>query len=147
LNALKFVLSQLAKKIVLDGEGATRFVEISVTGAMHKRCAEVIARHVADSNLIKTMIAGGDPNWGRVAGSVGSSGIAVKQGKIDIYFGNKLVMKSGAGTKVSRKALVDLFKKKEIVITIDLKSGKNSFKVWTCDLTEKYVEINAEYET
>lgn len=147
LNALKFVLSQLAKKIVLDGEGATRFVEISVTGAMHKRCAEVIARHVADSNLIKTMIAGGDPNWGRVAGSVGSSNIAVKQGKVDIYFGNKLVMKSGAGTKVSRKALVDLFKKKEIVITIDLKSGKNSFKVWTCDLTEKYVEINAEYET
>ena len=146
LNALKFVLSQLAKKIVLDGEGATRFVEISVIGAMHKRCAEAIARHIADSNLIKTMIAGGDPNWGRVAASVGSSGIDVKQNKVDIYFGNKLVMKNGGGTKVSRKALLDLFKKKEIDITIDLKSGKNSFKVWTCDLTEEYVKINEEYQ-
>ena len=146
-NALKFVSGELAKKIVLDGEGATRFVEIKVLGAKTKGHAEKIARHVADSSLIKTMIAGGDPNWGRIAASVGSSGVDIKQSKLNIYFGNKLVMKNGAAVNVSRKALVNIFKKKEIEITIDLASGSSSSKVWSCDLTEEYVRINAEYET
>lgn len=147
LDALKFVSGELARKIVLDGEGATKFVEIKVLGARTKGHAEKIARHVADSNLVKTMIAGGDPNWGRVGASVGSSGVSIKQSKLNIYFGNKLVMKNGAAVNVSRKALVGIFKKKEIGITVDLKSGNSSSKIWTCDLTEEYVKINAEYET
>jgi len=146
LNALKSVSIELAKKIVLDGEGAAKFVEVLVEGAKDTKTAESIARHIADSNLVKTMIAGGDPNWGRVAASIGSSGEVVDKDKVDIYFGRKSVMKNGAGTSVSRKALLDLFKKKEIGIRVVLKSGKKSSKVWTCDLTEDYVKINAEYE-
>ncbi len=147
LNALKFLSTELAKKIVLDGEGATKFVEVIVKGAKDIKIAQSLARHIASSNLIKTMIAGGDPNWGRVAASIGSSGAKVNKNKVDIYFGKKPVMKNGSGTKVPRKALLDLFKKKEILVTVDLKSGKKSSKIWTCDLTEDYVKINAEYET
>jgi len=147
LKALKFVSLGLAKKIVLDGEGATKFVEIIVKNAASQKKANIIARHVADSSLIKTMIAGGDPNWGRVAASIGSSGVSVKRDKVDVYFGKKLVMKNGVSTSVARNALLNIFKKKEIRIIIDLKSGKSSDKIWTCDLTEEYVRINAEYET
>ncbi len=147
LNALKFVSEELAKKIVLDGEGATKFVEVKVKGASDMKSAEKIARHVADSSLVKTMIAGGDPNWGRVAASIGSSGAELKSSKVDIYFGNILVMKNGAGTNANRKKLLSLFKRKHIEIIINLKSGVVSAKVWTCDLTEDYVKINAEYES
>ncbi len=147
LNALRFVSSQLAKKIILDGEGATKFVEILVTGVENAKDAESIARHVADSNLIKTMIAGGDPNWGRIAASIGSSGVDVKKSRVDVYFDKRLVMRNGAGFGSSRKALLDIFKRKEIRILIDLKSGRGSGRVWTCDLTEDYVRINSEYES
>lgn len=146
LNALKFAAGELARKIVLDGEGATRFIEVLVKGAGNQKDAETIARHIADSKLVKTMIAGGDPNWGRVAASVGSSGIKVNKDRIDIYFGKKLVMKNGAGRDVPRKGLIEMFRKKEIHVTVDLKSGNSSAKIWTCDLTERYIEINAEYE-
>ncbi len=147
LNALKLVSTELAKKIVLDGEGATKFVEVFVKGAKDQKISELIARHIASSSLVKTMIAGGDPNWGRVAGSIGSSKVTLNKNKVDIYFGKKCVMKNGVGTSTPRKALTDLFKKKYIFITVDLKSGKKSSKIWTCDLTEEYVKINAEYET
>lgn len=147
LNALKFASEELAKKIVLDGEGATKFVEVKVKGAKDKKSAKKVARHVAGSNLIKTMIAGGDPNWGRVAASIGSSGAELKGDRVNVYFGNILVMKNGAGTNASRKKLLNLFKRKHIEITINLRSGVAKAKVWTCDLTEDYVKINAEYET
>jgi len=146
LNAIKFVARELSTKIVLDGEGATRFIEIIVKGAKTENIAGSIARHIANSSLVKTMIAGGDPNWGRVAASVGSSGRAINPACVDIYFGSVLVMKNGAGVNVSRNSLLNIFKKKEIKITVDLKSGKCSDRVWTCDFTEEYVRINAEYE-
>lgn len=146
LRALKFVAKELARKIVLDGEGATRFIEIIVKNAKNVKVASLIARHIACSSLVKTMIAGGDPNWGRIAASVGSSGTSIDKNKVDIYFGNRLVLKNGAATDISRKRLLDIFKKKEIEIMIDLKSGKASDRIWTCDLTEEYVRINAEYE-
>lgn len=146
-NALKFGAAELARKIILDGEGATKFVEILVKGAKNQKDADKIARHAADSSLVKTMIAGGDPNWGRVAASVGSSGVNVGQKKLNIYFGGKLVMRNGSGTDVSKKVLSGIFRDKEIEIVIDLKSGKASGRVWTCDLTKEYVRINAEYET
>jgi len=147
LKALRFVAVELAKKIVLDGEGATRFVEIIVKNAGDENTAQKISRHIALSSLVKTMIAGGDPNWGRIAASVGSSGADINKDKLDIYFGKILVMKNGAGAIVARDLLLDIFKKKEIEIIVDLKSGKKSSRIWTCDLTEEYVKINAEYET
>ncbi len=144
LNALKIVAAGLAKKMILDGEGATRFVEIIVKGAGNEKDADMVARHVADSSLVKTMIAGGDPNWGRVAASAGSSGVDIKQNRLNIYFGKIMVMKNGAGTG---RSLAGIFKKKEITITIDLGQGSALSKIWTCDLTKEYISINAEYGT
>ena len=147
LDAVKFVTKELSRKIILDGEGATRFIEIIVKGAKTENIAGCVANHIANSNLVKTMIAGGDPNWGRIAASAGSSGAHINPACMDIYFGNVLVMKNGAGADVSRNSLLGIFRKKEIKITVDLKSGKHSDRVWTCDFTEEYVRINAEYET
>ncbi|MDP6685978.1 MAG: bifunctional glutamate N-acetyltransferase/amino-acid acetyltransferase ArgJ, partial [Candidatus Omnitrophota bacterium] len=146
LNGLRFVAKDLAKKIVLDGEGATKFVEIIVKGAKDFNTANRVARHVADSSLVKTMIAGGDPNWGRVAGSIGAAGVDINKDKVKVYFGKRLVLKNGSGIGASRKILTGIFRKKEIEILIDLNSGKASQTIWTCDLTEDYVTINSEYE-
>ena len=93
------------------------------------------------------MITGGDPNWGRVASSIGSAGVDIKKDRVDIYFDKHLVMKNGAAASIPRKALLQAFKNKEIGITIDLKSGRASSRIWTCDLTKDYVKINASYET
>ncbi|MFA5388281.1 MAG: bifunctional glutamate N-acetyltransferase/amino-acid acetyltransferase ArgJ [Candidatus Omnitrophota bacterium] len=147
LNAVKFVSKELSRKIVLDGEGATRFVEVIVKGAKTEKAAEAVARKIALSSLVKTMIAGGDPNWGRIAGAAGASGISFDPGRMDIYFNKIAVMKNGTGTNAGREALLNVFRKKEIEIAVDLKSGNKSGRVWTCDLTEEYVKINAEYET
>ncbi len=147
LDAIKFVTKELSRKIVLDGEGATRFIEIIVKGAEKETTARSIASHIANSNLVKTMIAGGDPNWGRIAAASGSSGVDINPERMDIYFGKVLVMKNGAGVNVSRGLLLDIFRKKEIEIVVDLKSGKHTDRIWTCDFTEEYVKINAEYET
>lgn len=146
LDVLKFVAKELSRKIVLDGEGATKFVEIIVKGAKTEKAAELIARRIAESSLVKTMIAGGDPNWGRIAAAVGSSGADINPERMNIYFGKVLVMENGAGVNVSRKMLLDIFRKKEIKIVVDLKSGKYTNRIWTCDFTEEYVKINAEYE-
>lgn len=147
LTALKYVSKELARKVVMDGEGATKFVDVSVKGARNVKDAEKIARHVANSNLVKTMIAGGDPNWGRIAASAGSSGVSIDKTKLNIYFGDRLVMRNGAGTLCPKKSLSRIFQKRDIKILIDLKSGKGSASIWTCDLTEDYVKINSEYET
>lgn len=147
LDAIKFVAKELSRKIVLDGEGATRFIEIVVKGAKTEKIAETVARHVANSSLVKTMIAGGDPNWGRIAAAAGASGVELNPWKMDIYFGNKLVMKNGKGKDIPMRLLLGIFKKREIDIIVDLKSGQASSRIWTCDLTEEYVRINAEYET
>jgi len=147
LEAVKFAARELSRKIVLDGEGAAKFIEIIVKGARTENAAGLAARRIANSSLVKTMIAGGDPNWGRIAAAVGSSGADVNTRRMDIYFGNIPVMKNGAGVNVSRGLLLNIFKKKEIKITVDLKSGKFSNRVWTCDFTEEYVKINTEYET
>ena len=147
LGAVKFVAKELSRKIVLDGEGATKFIEITVKGAKTENAADLAARRIANSSLVKTMVAGGDPNWGRVAAAIGSSGADANPWAMDIYFGGVMVMKNGAGVVVSMNLLLKIFKKKEIEITVDMKSGSKSSRVWTCDLTEEYIKINAEYET
>lgn len=146
LEAIKFTARELSRKIILDGEGATRFIEIIVKGAKTEGTAELASRKIANSNLVKTMIAGGDPNWGRVAASVGSSGRDINPSRMDIYLGKIPVMKNGRGLNASRNLLLKIFKRKEIEILVDLKSGSQSSRAWTCDLTEEYVRINAEYE-
>ncbi len=147
LEAVRLVTRELSRKIVLDGEGATRFIEIIVKGAKTQNDAGLAAKRIANSSLVKTMIAGGDPNWGRIAAAIGSSGADINPWRMDIYFEKVLVMKNGADANVSRGLLLDIFRKKEIKIIVDIKSGKHADRIWTCDFTEEYVKINAEYET
>jgi glutamate N-acetyltransferase/amino-acid N-acetyltransferase len=145
-NALHEVTFDLSRLIVKDGEGATKFVEIEVKGARTKADAERAAFAVANSNLVKTAVYGNDPNWGRIMAALGYSGIMVKEGKIDIYFGKVKVVNKGIGTGKDEKA-AEILKRKELRIIIDLNLGGSSVKVLTCDLTEEYIRKNKAYRT
>ena len=145
-NALHEVTFDLSRLIVKDGEGATKFVEIEVKGARTEADAERAAFAVANSNLVKTAIYGNDPNWGRIMAALGYSGIMVKEGKIDIYFGKVKVVNKGIGTGKDEKA-AEILKGKKLKITINLNLGRSSVKILTCDLTEEYIRENKAYRT
>jgi glutamate N-acetyltransferase/amino-acid N-acetyltransferase len=132
--------------IVEDGEGATKLIEIIVKGARTEADAVKAAASVANSMLVKTAIYGRDPNWGRIIAAVGYSGVDINEKNIDIYLNKVKLVNKGIGTKkeeIARNVLAN----KNIAVTIDLRSGKKSAKVLTCDLTEKYITINAHYTT
>jgi glutamate N-acetyltransferase/amino-acid N-acetyltransferase len=131
---------------VKDGEGATKFIEIEVKGARKETEAEKAAFSVANSNLVKTAIYGNDPNWGRIMAALGYSGTAIKEDKIDIYFGKVQIVKKGTGTGKDKRA-AELLKEKELKIIINLNQGNFSAKVLTCDLTEEYIKENKAYRT
>jgi glutamate N-acetyltransferase/amino-acid N-acetyltransferase len=122
---LKNVCLSLAKMVVRDGEGATKFIEIEVKNAQTEKQAKLAALFVANSNLLKTAVYGANPNWGRIVAALGHAGVKLEEGRY------KIAMSS--------------LKKKEVKITVDLKSGKASWKVYTSDLTPEYIKINAEY--
>lgn len=145
-DALKDITYDLARMIVEDGEGATKFIEIIVKGARKEADALKVAASVANSMLVKTAIYGKDPNWGRIIAAVGYSGIDINEENIDIYLNNIKLVTKGVGAKKEEIAR-DMLSNKHITITINLNSGKKSAKVLTCDLTEKYIEINAHYTT
>lgn len=147
-RALKFTTKELAKKIIQDGEGATKMVEIEVVGAKNRDDAKKVARAISTSNLLKCCIYGEDPNWGRVVSACGSSGVNFNQEKIEIYLGDVKVLSNGSSIKDYNVARTkDIFKKDEVFIKVDLKSGHHKATAWTCDLSAKYVQINAEYST
>lgn len=146
-QALEFLMKELAKKIVRDGEGATKFVQIDVKGAASLSGAKRIAKRIAASLLFKTAVFGEDPNWGRIAAAAGSSGVKFNPNKLDIYLGTKRVLKDGKAGETDKKAVKDLFRKKDIDVTIDLKSGNKTYRMWTTDLSFDYVKINAHYHT
>lgn len=143
LTELAYKLSEL---IVRDGEGATKLVEVEVKNAKSERDAEKGAFAIANSLLVKTAIYGNDANWGRLMAALGYSGIALKEEKTDIYLNGLLVARNGMTTGVDKEAN-DRLKDKRIKIVADLHLGKGNAKVLTCDLTEGYVKINAEYRT
>jgi glutamate N-acetyltransferase/amino-acid N-acetyltransferase len=133
------VCTNLAKAIVRDGEGATKFVEIVIEGAPTDEAAHTIGRTIARSPLVKTAIYGADPNWGRIVGAIGNSGIPLKSDRVDIFI---------AGIPISDDTLEQARQKlreKEIAIRVLLHSGSGGARVWTCDLTEGYIRINADY--
>ncbi len=143
--ALKYVMVYLAKEIAKDGEGASKFIEVQVKGAKSKADAKKMAMEIANSSLVKTAIAGEDPNTGRIASSAGASGVKIDESKLDIYLnGIKIVSGGNANFGLRPKAQKSL-KKKEVSITVNLNSGKHSATAWTCDLTEGYIKINARY--
>jgi len=146
VSALSAIACTLSRLIVMDGEGATKIVEIEVKNARSKTDAEKAASAIANSLLVKTALYGNDANWGRIMAALGYSGIALKEDKTDISFGKVKLVKNGIATGKDKEATAVL-KKKELRITVDLHTGKASSKVLTCDLTEAYVRINAEYRT
>jgi len=145
-KALDELTYELSRLIVKDGEGATKLVEVVVKNAKTEKDAQRAAMAIANSSLVKTAIYGNDANWGRIMAAVGYSGIIFNQEKADVYFNKVKVVKNGIMNKKDREATEEM-KKKELKITVDLHAGKASVKVLTCDLTEDYIRINAEYRT
>ena len=145
-NAVDGLAYELSSLVVKDGEGATKFIEVVIKGAKNGSDAERAAFAVANSSLVKTAVYGNDANWGRIFCAVGYSGITFKEEKTDIYFNKVMVVRNGIANNKDKEA-TETLKSKEIRITVDLHAGKASAKVLTCDLTEDYIRINAEYRT
>ena len=147
-EALHGVMLNLAHQVVQDGEGATKFVEIAVTGAATDDDAKTHGMAIANSPLIKTAIAGEDPNWGRVVMAVGKSGAAADRDRLSIRFGDIEVAKDGwRSPDYSEEAAAAHMKGQNITIAVDLGLGDGKATVWTCDLTHGYIEINADYRS
>ncbi len=146
--ALNLVMLDLAHQVVRDGEGATKFVEIAVTGAVSDQEAKTHAMAIANSPLVKTAIAGEDPNWGRVVMAIGKSGAEADRDLLTISFGEVLVAEKGWVSSNYREELgVAEMKKSEITLSVDLGLGNGAATVWTCDLTHQYITINADYRS
>ena len=141
-------MHELALWVVKDGEGLTKLVKIEVTGAENDAAARRIGFSIANSPLVKTAIAGGDPNWGRVVMAVGKAGEAADRDRLSIWYGDTQVAKDGerAPTYDERKVAAYMAGR-EIAIRVDLGLGSGKATVWTCDLTHGYISINADYRS
>ncbi|MBD3803374.1 MAG: bifunctional glutamate N-acetyltransferase/amino-acid acetyltransferase ArgJ [Thioclava sp.] len=145
---LRAVMMDLAHQVVKDGEGATKFVEIRVTCAASAEDAHKVAMAVANSPLVKTAIAGEDANWGRVVAAVGKSGAKADRDKLTISFGDMVLAEKGWRVPdYSEEKASAYMKNPELVIGVDLGLGRASKSVWTCDLTHRYIDINADYRS
>ncbi len=146
--ALRGVMMDLAHQVVRDGEGATKFVEIRVSGAASTEDAHRVGMSIANSPLVKTAIAGEDPNWGRIVAAIGKSGAKADRDRLSIRFGDILVAEKGWRAPSYREEDGAAYMKRtDLVIAVDLGLGKASKTVWTCDLTQRYIEINADYRS
>ena len=146
-RALTYVCEVLAKAIVKDGEGAQHLITIEIRGAASAAEAQRAARTIANSPLVKTMVAGHDPNWGRVAAAVGASGAHLDPAKLSITLGGITVFHHGHPTKVSPLHVKRVFEHPDVLISVTLGVGTSHSRMWTCDLTEGYIHINAKYTT
>ena len=146
-TSLKSVCLNLAKQIVVDGEGAKKFLTIKVINAKSVLSAKKIAFSVASSPLVKTAVAGEDPNWGRVIMGIGKSGEKVDKNKISIKFGEFLLADNGSHLEnVDLEKIREYMKWDSILIEINLNSGSELFECYTCDFTHDYIDINADYK-
>ena len=146
--ALEGVMLDLAQQVVRDGEGASKFVEIRVEGALTDGDARKVALSIANSPLVKTAIAGADPNWGRIVMAVGKSGASADRDRLSIRFGDILVAENGwVSPGYSEAAGAAYMKRSELVLGVDLGLGAGRAVVWTCDLTHGYIAINADYRS
>jgi glutamate N-acetyltransferase/amino-acid N-acetyltransferase len=147
-RALDEVMVELATQVVRDGEGASKFVTIEVSGASSWRMARRVGLSIANSPLVKTAIAGEDPNWGRIVMAVGKSGVLVDSNALSISMGGTVIAQKGERLADYDEATVALhLKTPEVHIGVDLGQGRGKATVWTCDLTHGYIEINADYRT
>ena len=146
--ALTGVMLNLAHQVIRDGEGATKFVEVNVTGAATDTDAHKVALAIANSPLVKTAVAGQDPNWGRIVAAIGKSGAAAERDRLTIKFGDIVVARKGwRNPKYREEDGATYMQQPELVISVDMGLGRGKRKVWTCDLTNRYVEINADYRS
>lgn len=147
-ESLCLVMEDLAEQIARDGEGATKLITIRVVGAQDEESATQLARSIANSPLVKTAIAGSDPNWGRILSAAGQSGVDFDPSKVDIYMQGVQVCANGLPTDFSELDLKTRLDDRECLIRFEIKGdGKGETRFWTCDLTEDYVRINASYRT
>ncbi|MBI1806992.1 MAG: bifunctional glutamate N-acetyltransferase/amino-acid acetyltransferase ArgJ [Ignavibacteria bacterium] len=146
-EALEYLLVRLSKMIVVDGEGATKFVEINVTDAATEAEAVQAAKAIANSNLVKTAIHGEDANWGRILAAVGYSGIDFNPEEVEIFFNDVPILRKHYAIDFSEEDAKRVLQRKEIKITVCLNQGTASASFWTCDLSKDYVAINANYRT
>jgi glutamate N-acetyltransferase/amino-acid N-acetyltransferase len=145
--ALEKVCRLLALAIVADGEGAQRVIEIEVRGAPSPRAADQVARTIANSPLVKTALAGADPNWGRILAAAGRAGVPFDFERVDIRLAGIPVCRRGREHPFNERIAHKKMLAKFVPIVVDLHSGRSSARIWTCDFTGDYVSINASYRT
>jgi glutamate N-acetyltransferase/amino-acid N-acetyltransferase len=146
-QALNQICVYLAKAIARDGEGATKLIEVTVSGAENLADARLAARTIVTSPLVKTAVHGADPNWGRILVAVGRSGADMEQSKVDLYIGDINVLKGGRPQSYDESHVVQVFRQAEVPIRVNLNLGAASATAWGCDLSEEYVTINSQYMT
>ena len=145
---LHSVLLNLAKRVVMDGEGASKFISIEVLNAAKETDAKKIAFSIANSPLVKTAISGEDPNWGRIIMAIGKSNVKLNLNKISILLGDINVIENGElNVKYNENEALEYMKEKKIKIIVNLNIGNKNFKAYTMDLTKKYIDINADYRS
>lgn len=146
-DALTAVAEALAIQVARDGEGARKLITIEVKRAPSQRDAQRIAETIATSPLVKTAIAGGDANWGRILAAAGRSGARFDPSQVEIRIGNLVVARRGQGLLFSEEHAAEILARDEVRILVDLHQGEAETKEWTCDLTEDYIRINADYRS
>ncbi len=146
-SAVAALAGRLAREMVLDGEGVSHFVEVNVTGAKNDRDARIVAEAIANSALCKTAWFGCDPNWGRIVCAAGYSGVEFDPTKVNLDLQGAPAVRNGMDAGTPESELAKLVSADEITIDLDLGAGNGAFTVWTCDLTHKYVDINADMHT
>ena len=147
-NSLHAVLLNLSKRIAADGEGASKFITVNVNNSKTQEEAKKIAFSIANSSLVKTAIAGEDPNWGRIIMAIGKANVNINLNKLEIKFGViKIIEKGQLSINYNEIEVAEYMKNEQIDLYIDLNMGKKSFSVYTMDLTKKYIEINADYRS
>ena len=147
-KSLHNVLLNLAKRVAADGEGASKFVSISTINSKNEEQAKTISFSIANSPLVKTAIAGEDPNWGRIIMAIGKARVKIDIKKLSIKFGNhKIIEKGELVNNYNEDEVVNYMKSEKIEIMIDLGIGSRSFTAYTMDLTKKYIEINSDYRS
>jgi len=146
-EALNQLCIYLAKGIARDGEGATRLIEVTVSGAASVEAAGQAARTIVSSPLVKTAVHGSDPNWGRVLAALGRSGVEVEESKINLSIGGTLLVRAGLPVAFDDEELVNILRRSEVPICLELNLGTGSATAWGCDLSQEYVIINSAYTT
>ena len=147
VQALEEVAVALSKMLARDGEGATKLLELRVQGAPDRETAHTILNAIAKSPLVKTAFFGQDANWGRILTAAGYSGAAFDPDKVDVFLGDLIVCRNGMGLRFDEEAALAVLKQQDILVTLDLKLGTVSDRMWTCDFSYDYVKINGSYRT